>query len=1094
MVGSNSRFGGTHRSRRALERLRRLASGEGRQPCASARHRRTLSPAVIVLALTAAAVAYSPTASLAAYPGTSGLVAYEPANSAGEPEGIAVVDPQTGTGPGLILKNNYETTTPCENGIEPTWSPDGTKMAFVSSVELIPARFPDEESEQYSVICVMNADGSDRHPLTHPSLDPPLYEPLPNDFSPTWSPEGSQIAYSRDFGEELGSEPPGIWSVSSTGGSEVLIKKLTFKGAASGAVKWSPTNSQELAYTFVSGIYVLNLATQTSRLVAENRAGGFDWLPNGSGLVLAPSPGIDPDVTTITLSGEETQVPNTEGAQWVEASPEGGGVLYEGCATEGCGVVNHRLEEPDTEISPNEPEVTLADPIESDAATSAKRGRQTAEHAAAAKAIIRPSPSLGGGLPLSDGAPVATQPQQLPIIYLPGFAASTLECGTQVVWPPGPGNLPPPIRLLDLDENGSDKNCPAGVKAGPPVTTILGKDFGAGMIKFLENLKLPVAWGNMPWPTAAFGWDWRKRPQASIGRLQELVETELKSPVATAEGVTKVTLVAHSYGGLLARAFLAAHKEEVGRVLTIGTPYWGAAKAIFPLAIGQELPGTFTSPLNFILNHTEFQEFAQNLEGNYELYPSIPVYGTWLMENGSSLGEPEVEQGIVDLSGNRRMYQETREDHKNLFDGFTLTPSDKIEYQEVFGGGLATPVGVELNPLGGSRANMNVILGNGDGTVPLRSASQGAPVTSKGVYETPLPYHSQIICGIGHTALPINPRLLDAYESYLKFGKRPDTLDTPPCPAAGGVWKFESLTGVHVGPSVVHSRAETPAAGDEKAANDAGVPELGLQEAAEEELADVFEAEPDVFAVVNQSKPVELSLNTENLTFTYKPLEGETQGATATYGPLSGHITLESGSTASTPTVEVNGVTVTPKYEEGSGGGEEHHGGDGSGSTGGSSSSDGASGSSGASGSGAAVHPPMVSRTLSELVVHPSAITTRKDKHRHVATTTTTTISYHDSQAATTTVTIQQELPGVVHGHICAAPPRHPHGKPRHCTRYLSVGSITHNDTVGTNSIRFNGRVDGRSLAAGTYRLELVAHSSTGQASQQLTTTLHILG
>lgn len=95
--------------------------------------------------------------------------------------------------------------------VRPTWSPDGTKLAFGSS--------RDGGSEIY----VMNADGSNQTRLTNNASQ---------DWSPTWSPDGSKIAFTslRDGNGE-------IYVINSDGSS---LTRLTNNSTQDESPSWYP--------------------------------------------------------------------------------------------------------------------------------------------------------------------------------------------------------------------------------------------------------------------------------------------------------------------------------------------------------------------------------------------------------------------------------------------------------------------------------------------------------------------------------------------------------------------------------------------------------------------------------------------------------------------------------------------------------------------------------------------------------------------------------------------------------------------------------------------------------------------------------------
>jgi hypothetical protein len=82
------------------------------------------------------------------------------------------------------------------------------------------------------------------------------------------------------------------------------------------------------------------------------------------------------------------------------------------------------------------------------------------------------------------------------------------------------------------------------------------------------------------------------------------------------------------------------------------------------------------------------------------------------------------------------------------------------------------------------------------------------------------------------------------------------------------------------------------------------------------------------------------------------------------------------------------------------------------------------------------------------------------------------TVSYQDSQPALTTFTVQRPRRGIRSHGKCVKPRRGLRG--RRCTRYVRVGRFSHQDSQGTDSFRFTGRLKGHRLRPGRYRLRAV--------------------
>jgi hypothetical protein len=165
----------------------------------------------------------------------------------------------------------------------PSWSPDGTHIAFVSD--------RDGNDEIY----VMNADGSGQTNLTHN---------VARDYSPAWSPDGAHIAFVsyRDGNDEI--------YVMNADGSDV--NRLTATTTNADYPAWSPDGTRIAFRRDYGEIYVMNADGSGQTNLTHNTSGGTidtpSWSPDGARIAFRGDNGeicvMDRDGTNVrNLSG-----------------------------------------------------------------------------------------------------------------------------------------------------------------------------------------------------------------------------------------------------------------------------------------------------------------------------------------------------------------------------------------------------------------------------------------------------------------------------------------------------------------------------------------------------------------------------------------------------------------------------------------------------------------------------------------------------------------------------------------------------------------------------------------------------------------------
>ncbi|MHB1356552.1 MAG: DUF5050 domain-containing protein [Anaerolineae bacterium] len=178
------------------------------------------------------------------------VVATKPA---GKATAAATAKPGTATGRIAFISNrdgNYEIytmntdgsdqqrlTTIGEHTVNPAWSPDGSKLAFVS----------DKFGQDYGTaeLYTCNADGSDIRRLTTNKY---------NEFQPAWSPDGKQIAFASDRDDNYD-----IYVMNADGSGET---RLTTEPKVDWQPDWS-RDGKQITFSSTSGgknlnIYIMN--------------------------------------------------------------------------------------------------------------------------------------------------------------------------------------------------------------------------------------------------------------------------------------------------------------------------------------------------------------------------------------------------------------------------------------------------------------------------------------------------------------------------------------------------------------------------------------------------------------------------------------------------------------------------------------------------------------------------------------------------------------------------------------------------------------------------------------------------------------------
>lgn len=774
-----------------------------------------------------------------------------------------------------------------------SWSPDGTKLAFVKSIDN--GIFPDMTAIHVADLSkATNADGSEG-PITWERVTSP-YPGRPEscstcddgevtfDHAPAWTPDGD-LAYVRQVyaddaaphASENGATVRVIPYEGGQGGSVAYVHPKTH-GIVESMVWPEGQNEPALIVASAFGTQVMKAATKQI-ITTELGVSDVDASPDGSRLVIKATTMSGPRAKVIRWSTGEVLYDHKMALTdtGVRYSPDGTRLILGGCADDRsgqqhCGWKTHRIDDPGADVRPEDPrEEPYLDgnPAWMIGHTSALGGRSTSD----------------------------IQSQDLPIIFAPGFLGSEIVCGGEKVWMPEI----PPIHLekIALGPDGkTEAACPPGngpgaVPTGKPVDAFLGADVYGHATDWLREIKRhskghETGFYNM-------GWDWRKSPQENLQRVDEQITRLLGEDLPRKQGASRVAVATHSYGSLLMRTYFddPARAKRIARIVTVGAPWWGAPKPVFPIAFGIEAPDF--SALDLIIKNTNLRAFIQNSGGAYHLAPS-DSYGRWLRYEGESQDQGGVSRFLGSVGGNQALFAQARATHQKI-DGFK-DYGGKIDFRSVTGIGLPTVEQVSIVPEGDGDATIGLFFGQGDGTVPAFSATQGEVGTSRPLGD---PVHIQYRCGVPHMRQTADGFTQRAYADFLLTGAIPRKLPHTNCPISGQLIK--TFHGVELSrPTPRTGRSGGRVLGADGAKR--------LEDAELDEDIDVIRLPGQLTIVTSDSTGQPVAFDGDGARFSISPLTDAGEGAPRTYGPVTGRVVL--GGTAADPKVTVDGRVVHP--------------------------------------------------------------------------------------------------------------------------------------------------------------------------------------
>ncbi len=405
------------------------------------------------------------------------------------------------------------------------------------------------------------------------------------------------------------------------------------------------------------------------------------------------------------------------------------------------------------------------------------------------------------------------------VLFLPGIQASRLYTkgllgSEDQLWEP---NINNDVAALAMDENGVSIN-------DVYTRDVVNEIFGVSNVykTFINQMNLLKSDEKIIENFVPFAYDWRFSVEDVVANGVQY-ESEIKNLVATVEALAgdsftkKVTIIAHSNGGLLGKALITELENQgkaklIDKLVMVGTPQLGASKAIGVMLHGydQRAGG------GIIIDDVTARDVVKNMPGAYSLLPS-PKYFEKSIEpvvsaDTSNATAAIQAYGVIDSatelknflldSNNLRESNPARINNPSVLNHTLFSNNEAIQSRldnwrapqnvavyEVVGTGINTIRGFEYRAfpcsqvICGSGSLMKpypLFSSDGDETVMALSASgyEGAKVTAK----VDLDAEGDGILNreYEHSNLTESPTVQDFVDAIIRFPYVSDTVVVPP--------------------------------------------------------------------------------------------------------------------------------------------------------------------------------------------------------------------------------------------------------------------------------------------------------------------------